>query len=118
MRESAIPRSWVGIPIMSRRTVFGAVRAPMRTRAAPPSARSTAISDPELPVPTTSTSRPAYGAGLRYSDEWTSGPSKRPGQSGTNGTLRSRDTQRPNGRGIGKPGRWDSHRIVWRWSRS
>ena len=52
--------------------------APSRTESttsfAPPSARSTQISAPEFPVPTTSTSRPRYGSALRYFDEWISSP--------------------------------------------
>ena len=45
----------------------GGVRTESSTSLAPPSARSTAISAPEFPVPTTRTRRPRYGAALRYS---------------------------------------------------
>ena len=55
---STIPSACAGMPKRSRRTMFGGVRTDSRTRAAPPSTRSTAISAPEFPVPTTSTSRP------------------------------------------------------------
>ena len=76
-----------GKPPTSRRTMFGGVRTASRTDRAPPSTRSTAISAPVLPAPTTSTSRPAYGEGLRYADACTSSPVKpsRPGQSGSSG---------------------------------
>ena len=50
-----------------RGTMFGGVRTDSQTRPAPDSARSAAISAPVLPAPTTSTSLPAYGAGVRYS---------------------------------------------------
>ena len=60
---SAIPSSCVGTPSVSRRTTIGGVRTLSRTRAAPPSARSVAISAPEFPEPTTSTSLPEYGRG-------------------------------------------------------
>lgn len=65
----------------------GVVRTAIRTREAPPSTRSTAISAPVLPMPTTRTSRPAYGAGLRYSAACVSSPVKVsvPGQSGVRG---------------------------------
>ncbi|CAL9299202.1 hypothetical protein SUDANB91_03001 [Streptomyces sp. SudanB91_2054] len=65
----------------------GAVRTDNRTRAAPPSTRSTAISAPVLPTPTTRTSRPAYGAAFRYSAACLSSPvnDDRPGQSGRRG---------------------------------
>ena len=83
----AIPISCAGMPAVARRTICGGVRTESRERTAPPSATSVAISAPELPAPTTSTSRPRNGAGFRYSDEWISSPVKpsRPGQSGTNG---------------------------------
>ena len=64
-RDVAIPSTWLGNPSMSRRTMFGGVRTESDTSRAPPSARSTAISAPELPAPTTSTRCAAYGAGLR-----------------------------------------------------
>jgi hypothetical protein len=47
------------------RTMLGGVRTESSTSLAPPSARSTAISAPELPLPTTRTRRPRYGEGLR-----------------------------------------------------
>ncbi len=59
------PVAWVGIPFDSRSTTWGGVRIAMRTRPAPPSTRSTAISAPVLPAPTTRTSRPANGSALR-----------------------------------------------------
>jgi len=85
----ATPIAWLGIPKRSRRTMSGGVRTEHHTLPAPPSARSTAISAPELPEPTTSTERPRYGSGLRYSREWRSSPEKRslPGQSGTTGSF-------------------------------
>lgn len=65
----------------------GAVRTASRTRAAPPSTRSTAISAPVLPTPTTSTSCPAYGFGSRYAAACSSSPvyESAPGQSGSAG---------------------------------
>jgi hypothetical protein len=72
---------------MSRRTMLGGVRTDSNTSAAPPSARSTAISAPELPPPTTNTLRPRYGSALRYSEEWMTWPANDPGQSGTKATL-------------------------------
>ncbi len=62
----------------------GGVRTASRTREAPPSTRSTAISAPVLPTPTTSTSRPAYGFGSRYAEACRNSPVyvSRPGQSG------------------------------------
>jgi hypothetical protein len=81
-RDVAIPSSWLGTPSVSRRTMLGAVRTARKTSVAPPSIRSTAISAPEFPAPTTRTRRPAYGAGFRYSAECTSSPANDPGQSG------------------------------------
>ena len=83
----AMPNSWLGTPAVSRRTIPGGVRTESSTSAAPPSTRSTAISAPELPVPTTSMRRPRYGAALRYAAEWTISTAPAPGQSGVNGTL-------------------------------
>ncbi|HKT44142.1 MAG TPA: hypothetical protein VJQ85_05025 [Gaiellaceae bacterium] len=82
-----IPISCAGIPAVARRTICGGVRTDSRLREAPPSATSVAISAPEFPAPTTRTSRPRYGAGFRYCDEWISSPANpsRPGQSGMNG---------------------------------
>ena len=51
--------------------MFGGVRTASQTLAAPPVARSCAISIPDEPVPTTNTLLPRYGPGLRYSDECT-----------------------------------------------
>ena len=45
--------------------MFGGVRTASQTLAAPPVARSCAISIPDEPEPTTSTRLPAYGDGLR-----------------------------------------------------
>ena len=58
-----------------------------RTRAAPPSVRSTAISDPVFPAPTTSTSLSPYGSGFRYAEACTSSPANvsTPGQLGGTG---------------------------------
>ena len=83
----AMPISCAGMPAVARRMICGGVRTESRELDAPPSARSVAISAPEFPAPTTSTSRPRYGCGFRYSDEWTSSPGKpsRPGQSGIHG---------------------------------
>ena len=69
--------------------MFGGVRIASRTVAAPPSARSAAISAPELPAPTTSTSRPAKGRAFRYSDACTTSPPNPswPGQLGRTGEL-------------------------------
>ncbi|CAM5284235.1 hypothetical protein STENM327S_02657 [Streptomyces tendae] len=77
---------WAAHPAVERRTMCGAVRTASRTRARP-STRSTAISAPVLPTPTTRTSRPAYGAGARYSAACRNSPVylSRPGQSGTRG---------------------------------
>ncbi|HEX3055161.1 MAG TPA: hypothetical protein VHP82_03370 [Gaiellaceae bacterium] len=83
----AMPMSCAGIPAVARRTICGGVRTDRRLEDAPPSATSVAISAPELPAPTTRTSRPRYGSGLRYCDEWMNSrvKSSRPGQSGMNG---------------------------------
>ena len=62
-----------GAPIGERRRMFGGVRTARRTRAAPPSRRSCAISAPEEPGPTTRTSRSRQIAGDRYSAAWISG---------------------------------------------
>ena len=64
----AIPISCAGTPAVARRTICGGVRTERRVRTAPPSATSVAISAPEFPAPTTSTSRPRNGSGFRYSD--------------------------------------------------
>ena len=56
-----MPSSWLGTPSVSRRTMLGGVRTESSTSVAPPSARSTAISAPELPLPTTRTRLPAVG---------------------------------------------------------
>ncbi len=101
-----MPVAWAGQPAVERRTMCGAVRTAIRTREAPPSARSAAISAPVLPTPTTRTSRSAYGAGLRYRAACRSSPVyvSRPGQSGTRGvwlkpvattTARPRRTRPP-----------------------
>ena len=83
----AMPMSCAGMPAVARRTICGGVRTDRRERLAPPSITSCAISAPELPAPTTRTSRSRNGAGFTYRDEWMSSPAKlsRPGQSGTNG---------------------------------
>ena len=64
--EYSIPiaSSVVGTGPSCRGMMFGGVRIASRTVAAPPSARSAAISAPELPAPTTSTSRPAKAPGV------------------------------------------------------
>ena len=53
-----IPTTWVGMPRNSRFWMLGGVRMEICTSRAPPSRRSTAISAPELPEPTTSTLLP------------------------------------------------------------
>ncbi|CAM5303400.1 hypothetical protein SALBM217S_10653 [Streptomyces griseoloalbus] len=65
----------------------GGVRTASRTREAPPSTRSTAISAPVLPTPATSTSRPAKGLALRYREACRNSPVyvSRPGQPGMRG---------------------------------
>ncbi len=75
------------MPAVARRMICGGVRTDSRARDAPPSATSVAISAPEFPAPTTSTSLPANGVGFRYSQEWTISPANpsRPGQSGIHG---------------------------------
>ena len=64
-------------------------RAHRQRGAAPCSTRSSAISAPVLPMPTTSTRWPAKRAPLRYSRLWRSAPvnAARPSIAGTNGTL-------------------------------
>ena len=64
IRFTAIPKSWLGTPRVSRRTMFGGVRT-ARSTMAPARTRSTAISAAELPAPMTSTLCPAYGVALR-----------------------------------------------------
>ena len=56
-------------PGSERSMMFGGVRTASHTFAAPPVARSCAISIPDEPEPTTSTRLSAYGDGLRYADE-------------------------------------------------
>ena len=60
-----MPVACAGQPIRERGRMCGGVRTLSQTLVAPCSARSVAISMPVLPVPTTSTSRPAYGRPLR-----------------------------------------------------
>ena len=60
----------------SRSMMFGGVRTVSHVSAAPPVARSCAISIPDDPEPITSTRFRAYGLGLRYSDECSTSPSK------------------------------------------
>ena len=60
----AMPISCAGMPAVARRTICGGVRTDSRERFAPPSATSCAISAPEFPAPTTSTSRPRNGCGV------------------------------------------------------
>jgi hypothetical protein len=52
-------------------------------------ARATAISEAELPDPTTRTRFPRYALGLRYCEEWINGGLKvsRPGQFGMRGSV-------------------------------
>ena len=59
-----MPISCAGMPAVARRMICGGVRTESRELDAPPSARSVAISAPEFPAPTTSTSRPRYGSGI------------------------------------------------------
>ena len=77
---------WAGQPATSRGArCAGGVRTASRTRAAPPSTRSTAISAPVLPTPTTSTSRPCVGlrgCGSAWRAAARPVKSSRPGQSG------------------------------------
>ena len=82
-----MPVPCAGQPRFERRTMCGAVRMASRTRDAPPSVRSTAISEPVLPAPTTSTSLPRYGAAFRYVEACTSSPGKfsTPGHAGGTG---------------------------------
>ena len=61
----ATPNTWVGSPSTSRRTIAGGVLTDSATAAAPCSTRSTAISAPEFPAPTTSTRRPRNGSPFR-----------------------------------------------------
>jgi hypothetical protein len=70
-----------------RSMMFGGVRTAIHTLAAPPVARSWAISMPDEPEPTTSTRFPAYGTGFRYSEECSSSPVNSPGQSGRDGVC-------------------------------
>ena len=74
-------------PTADRRRMLGDVRTASLTRAAPPVATSCAISMAEQPDPTTSTSAPRNGMGLRYSAECRSWPENvsRPGQAGITG---------------------------------
>src|ERR1700737_1654561 len=69
--------------------MFGGVRTDNQTLAAPPVARSCAISIPDDPGPTTRTRFPLNGKGFRYPDECNSAPVKpsRPGQSGISGVC-------------------------------
>jgi hypothetical protein len=60
-----MPVRCAGQPNVDRRSTCGGVRTATRTRDAPPSATSTAISAPLLPTPTTSTSRPRNGPASR-----------------------------------------------------
>ncbi len=62
----AMPISWAGMPAVARRTICGGVRTDRRDRRAPPSITSCAISAPEFPAPTTSTSRSRNGSGFMY----------------------------------------------------
>jgi hypothetical protein len=74
-------------PIGLRMMMFGGVRTASRTRAAPSEASSYAISVPEHPGPTTSTSRPRKWSAFRYSAEWISvwRNASRPGHDGMYG---------------------------------
>ncbi len=82
-----MPLRWAGHPAVVRRTMCGTVRTASRTRSAPPPARSAAISAPVFPAPTTRTSFPAYGSGLRYARAWINSPpyASTPGHSGRRG---------------------------------
>ena len=57
-RRMSTPTTCPGSPTAVRGTMLGGVRIEMRTRRAPCSTRSSTISAPVLPEPTTSTSRP------------------------------------------------------------
>ena len=59
-----MPSSWLGTPAVSRRTMLGGVRTESNTSLAPPSARSTAISAPELPLPDDEHATAAVGGGI------------------------------------------------------
>ncbi len=65
-RSCTMPRLATGIPSTSRGMTFTALRTDS-AGSAPCSCRSMAISQAELPKPTTSTFSPLYGAPLRYS---------------------------------------------------
>jgi hypothetical protein len=65
----------MGIPRKVGPNRFTPVRKDNLTREAPPATMSVAISDPELPMPTTRTSRRRYGCDDRYATEWISSPS-------------------------------------------
>jgi hypothetical protein len=67
--------------------MFGGVRTAIHTLAALPVARSCAISMPDEPEPTTSTRRPSYAAGLRYSEECRTSPVNSPGHTGMDGVC-------------------------------
>ena len=69
--------------------IVGGVRTASQTFAAPPVARSWAISMPEQPGPTTNTRLDLKRSALRYSADWISSPEKlsRPSQSGTSGSF-------------------------------
>ena len=60
-----MPKSWTGIPAISRGEIGGRERTAIETDAAPCSTRSTAISAPLLPIPTTSARAPANSAPVR-----------------------------------------------------
>ena len=76
-----------GRPSRSRGTTCTGPRTTIDT-STPCSARSSAISAPELPQPTTSVRLPANGAGSRYADECAARPpnASAPGSVGTKGT--------------------------------
>ena len=93
-----MPTSCAGIPAVARRMICGGVRTDSRERDAPPSARSVAISAPELPA-TTRTSQPRYGAGLQYR-RWTTRRRSRRGRANRGSTARrcSRSRRSPSRR--------------------
>src|SRR6476646_11678644 len=69
--------------------MVGGVRTAISTVTSRAPARSAAISEAELPAPTTRTRFPRYAAGLRYFEEWINGGLKvsRPGQFGMRGSV-------------------------------
>ena len=80
--------------------MFGGVRTASQTLAAPPVARSCAISMPDEPAPTTSTLLPSIRRGVAVCRRMQhfAGEAVVPGQSGCAGCARSRSRRRPGAR--------------------